>query len=269
MTNLEAVAVSIRGPIDVSICNIYIPNSQNFSVEELNHLLHQIPSPRILLGDFNSHNILWGSQKIDKRGRLMEQFIDTQSLVLMNTGEKTRFNAYSGEFSAIDLSICDPNLAAHLSWMTYDYLYGSDHLPILIEHSQLSKPKSLCYRRGWNLKNADWVQYSSRIESLLRTQQQQQQQHDTVTEMVNHFQSIILLSAMENIGKTSPPKHHNPVPWWNSECKDAIKLSKQAYNRLKRKNTFENLMNFKRLRAKARYIVKKASVNRGVNILPL
>ena len=38
----------------------------------LDNLLQQLPTPYILLGDFNGHIILWGGQNNDSRGELIE-----------------------------------------------------------------------------------------------------------------------------------------------------------------------------------------------------
>ena len=57
-SNLEVVAVKVTLPINLHICNIYLPNSQQLDILELNQIFNQLPKPFIILGDFNSHNIL-------------------------------------------------------------------------------------------------------------------------------------------------------------------------------------------------------------------
>ena len=48
--------------------------------------MQQLPSPYILLGDFNGHNILWGGQNNDSRGELIviENFITKNDICIMN-----------------------------------------------------------------------------------------------------------------------------------------------------------------------------------------
>lgn len=62
-SNLEVVAASVLIDTKISICNVYLPNHTEFSIEDINNIINQLPSPFIITGDFNSHNELWGSKK--------------------------------------------------------------------------------------------------------------------------------------------------------------------------------------------------------------
>ena len=74
-TELQATAVSVTLDREITICSVYIPPSFSLNSQHLDNLLQQLPSPYILLGDFNGHNILWGGQNNDSRGELIENFI--------------------------------------------------------------------------------------------------------------------------------------------------------------------------------------------------
>ena len=74
-TDLQAVAVSVTLEKEITLCSIYIPPSFALRPKHLNSLLQQLPSPLMLLGDFNGHNVLWGSKDNDPRGDLIEDFI--------------------------------------------------------------------------------------------------------------------------------------------------------------------------------------------------
>ena len=67
-SNLKVVATRVMLPTNLHICNIYLPNSQHLDEVELTRIFSQLPKPFIIRGDFNSHNILWGSHKTDTRG---------------------------------------------------------------------------------------------------------------------------------------------------------------------------------------------------------
>ncbi len=133
-TNLEAIAITINHHGKMNICNIYIPHPDNIDSNDVEQLIRQIPTPRIILGDLNSHNPVWGSDHLTTQGRNFGEIFDNQNLTLMNDGSKTHFNAYNASFSCIDLSLCDPVSAPLLTWKALKELYSSDHFPIIIDH---------------------------------------------------------------------------------------------------------------------------------------
>ena len=63
-----------------TVCSIYQPSTDQVTEEDMRELLEQLPAPMILLGDFNAHNPLWGSEKISTRGKIMKK-IEIQPLV--------------------------------------------------------------------------------------------------------------------------------------------------------------------------------------------
>ena len=80
----------------------------------LEHIQRQLPQPFIMLGDFNAHDILWGSDNTDARGRKVERFIDNHNINVMNYGAPTRI-LYNTK-PAIDLTMCSFILEADLHW---------------------------------------------------------------------------------------------------------------------------------------------------------
>lgn len=71
-TDLECVAVNIWCPTKITVCNIYIPPDYNLRKNELENLVDQLPTPYILVGDFNSHSQMWGSKTTYGRGNLLK-----------------------------------------------------------------------------------------------------------------------------------------------------------------------------------------------------
>jgi len=69
---------------------------------------------------------------------------------------------------------------------------------------------------------------------------------DTLTEIANKT------IPKSHISKCELPK----APWFNDACKQAIKERKKAQRKLFRNTTAENVLAFKQLKAKARYLIK-------------
>lgn len=91
--------------------------------------------PCIIAGDFNAHCSSWGSPRTDQIGSQILQAIDNSDLVIINNGTCTTIGPPGSPGSAIDLTICDANLAQFLDWTVTADSLGSDHLPIIVKSS--------------------------------------------------------------------------------------------------------------------------------------
>ena len=131
-TDLQAVAVSVTLEKEITFCSVYIPPSHLLKSEQLTSLLQQLPSPYMLVGDFNGHNVLWGCNNNDPRGELIEDFITKNDICLMNDKSNTYLDSGKGTFSSLDLSLCHPSLYLDYDWSVCEDQRGSDHFPILI-----------------------------------------------------------------------------------------------------------------------------------------
>ena len=95
-TDLQAVAVSVTLEKEITLCSIYIPPSFGLRPKHLNSLLQQLPSPFMLLGDFNGYNVLWVSKDNGPRGDLIEDFITQNDICLMNDKSNTFLDSGKG-----------------------------------------------------------------------------------------------------------------------------------------------------------------------------
>ena len=71
-TNIQAVAISATLHKTITVCSVYIPPNEEPKELELNKLTEQLPRPFVIMGDYNSHNGIWGSKKTDKKGKVIE-----------------------------------------------------------------------------------------------------------------------------------------------------------------------------------------------------
>jgi exonuclease III len=127
---LEVIAVSIQLKNPVCRCNIYLPDSTNLLLNDLNHIIKQLPKPFLFLGDFNSRNQIWRSN--NTRGKTIEKFVENEQITLLNTGEYPCHNAAHNSFSVIDLTISNSAFAPKTEWKVLTEYSSSDHWPISI-----------------------------------------------------------------------------------------------------------------------------------------
>ena len=128
-TNLQVIAarVQLHNSLFLSIASLYLPCRTQITYKEIAELIKQLPPPILLLGDFNSHNVLWGNQTTDNRGKIVEKILQNMHLVCLNNGSPTYESG-----TAIDLSIASSTLAPDLQWSTIPTVLCSDHHPIMI-----------------------------------------------------------------------------------------------------------------------------------------
>ena len=164
-TPLQAVACTIRlNGRQIDICSIYIPpNTDNSTLERnLTQLISQFNHPFLLLGDFNAHSPMWGrnARTSDPRGDIIEHLLDIHQLVLLNKGDNTHFSLAHNSESAIDLSICSPQICSLFEWSVDSDIHHSDHYPIQ-SHTTFDSGNDAVpgFVPRWNLKKADWTKF--------------------------------------------------------------------------------------------------------------
>ena len=173
----------------------------------------------MLLGDFNGHNVLWGCNKNNTRGEIIENFITSNDLCLMNDKSYTYLHPATGTFSSLDLSLCHPSLLLHFDWSVCEDQHGSDHFPIVIESVSASAEDD---NSKWKLNKANWEQFHSLCNNSLDIEN-----FDNSTDIVADFTSSLTDISNRCIPKTSTnPKKSNP--WYNDDCKYAIRQRKHA-----------------------------------------
>ena len=145
--NLQAVAVNVTLSKKVTICSIYLPPNDTLSKHSLVNLIDQLPHPFMLVGDFNGHSKVWGCSDTNDRGEIIENVIAENDLCLLNKKQPTYLHPPMGNYYAIDLSLCHPNIYLDFDRSVCDDLYWSDHFPILIKETESSDDEQHC---RWN-----------------------------------------------------------------------------------------------------------------------
>jgi len=85
VTELECIVVKVRVKGDfICVANVYIPPGDTVNLDVLNTLL--CSRKTIIVGDLNAKSKLWGSPQADERGLQLEEKIEVNSAVVVNTG---------------------------------------------------------------------------------------------------------------------------------------------------------------------------------------
>ena len=259
-TSLQAVACSVLlGHIRLTICCLYLPPSDALTFQDLDSLMQELPEPFLLCTDANSHHILWGADRCDRRGLLWERVIQQYGLRVLNDGSPTRMDDFTGLDSCIDITLSSSSVAQYLTWTTDSDLHDSDHFPLYVS-MQLGRgpiPSNMFY--GWNLKKARWDDFREKcvlkfVEELGITNAQA-------------MTDVIIQAADATIPKKTGQCKYS-CPWWTAACKEAIAARKRAQNRFRRNRGLPHLLlEFKRAKARARQVIRKAKKDSWDNLL--
>ncbi|XP_050503581.1 uncharacterized protein LOC126882650 [Diabrotica virgifera virgifera] len=139
----------------------------------------------------------------------------------------------------------------HLRWKTLDSLYDSNHYPILIS-SHITETAEV--KTKWKITGANWSLFSDTVEDLSN----QVIFRENIDDAVEQFKNCILTEADQCIGKYTINSSRKTVPWWNDSCKLAIKEYKKALNRYRKTRSTEDLIYFKKMRARSKRVLKES-----------
>jgi ribonuclease HI len=252
LDNFEVIQVKVfLKQSFINIVNLYNPPGNNINYNDILNILNQ---PNLIFcADINAHNKLWGSKINSRTGLIVEDAINKLDLVVLNDGTGTHLKQ-DGQYSHLDVSICSSNLASKLNWQVLDVLLGSDHCVIKIDldispEDIPTLPNTLSY----NYNKANWCKFAGDCDLFIDS-------IGTLNEpnVVNDkFTEIVINSANSNIPtKILGQYKRSPVPWWNSECDEAIKIRNLARNKVSKSRLPQDFIEYKKYQAKARYIIK-------------
>ena len=248
-TPLQAVAVQIHLKKKYTVLFLYLPPSAHVVERDLLDLFQQLPSPFLVLGDFNGRHSAWGDILGNHRGDMIASLIEHEDLSILNTGEPTHFHVQTGTFSMIDLSICSSNCYLDFAWRVNEDTHTPDHFPIIITvDDSIPAPRS----PRWCLERADWARFKSL--TTIETEAKIFPTIDDAISLICHF----LHAASLYIPRTTGKFHRRPVPWWNIDCQLSHRAMRAAYTRLKRHRYANYLISYKKARARFRRQLKKA-----------
>ena len=177
----------------------------------------------MILGDFNSHNTIWGSTHTNIRGRILESFAEENGLSILNSGAKTRVE-YNTE-SCLDITFVTPRLESEMEWTVTAAPRDSDHLPIVVK--LMNKRQRTRHRERRNMKKADWLLYR---ESEAWRNIEHNISNRSNEEIMKEFYMRLERAAEAAIPTVNGGKFF-PKPFWN----DRLRQTRETRERLYRK----------------------------------
>ncbi|KAG6459582.1 hypothetical protein O3G_MSEX011460 [Manduca sexta] len=237
--------------------SIYIPHPSIHIITELNSLLSFFSGPLIILGDFNIHHTMWGSFNCDSLSPHLIETFDSLNLCVLNDGSPTRRVSPLQNPSAVDLSLCSPQLASHLIWKILSSTYGSDHFPILITIPQESiPPKPVTPLLKYRTSQADWEKFQSEIDMKLN-----------LLPLISdssflscYDQFVVAIKSAADVAIPLKNSSTNKLPsphWWDSDCTESVRTRKEAERRFSLDLSYDNYLDFQKSSAYTKRLLRK------------
>jgi hypothetical protein len=260
-SDIQAVAITFSGFKTITLCSIYLPPSLKLDQKDLENLVDQLPSPFMMVGDFNAHNNIWDENKknpINSKGKIIENVILQHELCIYNDGSATYIHPANGNMSAIDLSLCSPNVFMDYSWEVHEDLCGSDHFPTFLHFNGVGNIERV---QTWKFNKADWPEFQNNCSIHLTTDLMEKDEENKV----DIFTLSLEFLARSTIPKTSTTPKKLNKPWWNDKCQNAVSDRNKALRLFKKKPNSTNLNLFKYKYAVARRIIRESMRNSWKN----
>ena len=166
---------------------------------------------------------------------------------MLDDGSSTYMHAATASVSAIDLSICVPNIFLYVQWKVHEDLCVSDHHPITIFYDLVNTSYAT---PSWKLCKANWDHFAECASKHLGS--------DNSDISVEDFSKKLIDIATYTIPRSKPSVRKRNTIWFNDQCKEARSSRKKAWRKVKSNPTDDNIQRYKIIRAKSRRTIKTA-----------
>lgn len=236
---LKFFAISIYlPPVARQVANDMFQENLGFLGSVVNHLRHK--GEILIAGDINSKSPTWGSKIEDPRGRLFEDFINENNLIVLNRGAEPTFVGPNGS-SVIDITLASDRLCANITdW----HLQSDDSLS---DHKYISwsigtggvAPESL---RGFCTKNANWPLFLEKFETYVANISPSLEaclSPEDISACITKINTALITAAHDSI--PARKKFSNSVPWWTAELTTLRKENNKARKQYQRSSGEERI----------------------------
>lgn len=255
--SFDIVAVRVN---NFTIVSIYIPSPTKSIISSVISIIKSLPKPLLVLGDFNCHHTVWGSELSNSTGSFLLDSLDNLNLCILNDGSPTRRTRPNESISAVDLSLCSPELVSLMSWCVLPSSHGSDHFPILLNifHNSPPPPPSLyspLLKYVISNSIANWDKFN-KFTDINAMSLPPVKSSNVVSSSDILVHTLLACADLSFPLKRSSSKKIPSPPWWDKECSDAIKARKAAEANFSRSMTRENYSNLNKISAETKRLFR-------------
>ncbi len=252
---LEALALVIHfDGFQCAILGIYNPAAKLFLCQELQSYISQLSVSKILIiGDFNAKHQTWSNGSQNSAGNALFSYLTSSpNICLLSTPFiATHIDVSTGHTTTLDICLGSPSFLNQINFSTGPDI-GSDHLPVILCFKDNMSRIKCFFRCRWKIpKEANYTKYQQSLPPLSITGN---------LEVDNHYMVQSISAAASKAFKFSNGGFYNKPtkPWWTKECSEAIAHRRRAKRKLERTHSLTQYIEYKRLAARAKRIIKQA-----------
>ena len=161
--NIEVLSIELMG---ISVSSVYKPPIETFS------LPNAVTDGRVnvVIGDFNSHSVTWGYGETNEDGESVENWADANHMSLIHDAKLPySFNScrWRRGYNP-DLMFVSNNIANQCEKVVLDPIPHSQHRPIGLKVNAVITPRTVPFRRRFNLKKAHWGNLAKDTDSYIQ-----------------------------------------------------------------------------------------------------
>lgn len=191
-TQVKSAAMSCTKDIEIlsvdlgkiTIASVYKPPGADFIFTEPDNFRDN--RTKIIIGDFNSHNVNWGYNETNEDGEKVEEWAEANGFSLIFDAKlPASFN--SGRWKRgynPDNIFTSENIATLCKKEVLTPIPKTQHRPIACEIRAAINPITVPFQRRFNFKKARWSEFSEALDIEIKQIQPAPHQYETFVEVV-------------------------------------------------------------------------------------
>ena len=199
---------------DVVVHSVYKLPSEQFVLPLLGHR----SLPQIVIGDFNSHNTIWGYDATDNNGVAVVQWAESNNLTLIHDAklQKSFYSTWWKKGYNPDLIFASSSIDNMCVKSVLNPIHCTQHCPICVTVNPVLVSWPTAFRRRFNLRKTKWSGYATDIDEV-----------DPTPENYERFVEAICVTSRKHIPKGWWRSHY--IPGLSEELKSLYEAYKKEY----------------------------------------
>lgn len=242
----------------VALMSAYIPSEADFEppTKELEEVTDKYASegvPFIIGCDANSHHEVWGSTKCNVKGELLLEYIVSNNLAIINTGNTATFVTRARQ-EVLDITLASEEMSTYIkNWKVDEEESFSDHRRITFQIESIIEKYKIR-----NARKTDWVLFDQRMSEYTQTPEWDQTSTTDIENGAKRLETA-LLEAYHTACPLREVTNGKGQAWWNKALKKERKETRRALRKALKNNDDAHWDQYRAQRNKMRNNCRKES----------